>query len=716
MGGGTGSIYAPVFPKHLTRIGFWDDSFFADVQLHRLFTALVLSDGKPVTFQSRVLDWRPDRLLLEHISDDVRLLETRVVLPCHCWVSRLDVVKAVRGPIDVVLWSLQDVDPSGTDAPWQSVTDVDIQRGFLQFKYETAWPTELEPDRAAVEVEMTQSDGQMGTPLPLYITLGADKVLQNRTVQQAQRHDDSPIFETSLLPGRNPQHLQGSGLLADNHEPSLLHLYLTYRVEEKQSIHLCASVGLAPESSIRGLEEALARDSVSDSEKSWRSYFAGVPQFTSSDPFLTNAYWYRWYGLRLNTVSIPNLPIAGSGHTFSPFVTEGVGFFRNFVTYSAQAHLREVVWMHDSTLTTGIFENLSKVQQLDGSFPGHNYSCRPARDFYHADFATSFDLMELLHGPRAGKPVAEALAKYLNYFVLHRQAKDQSGFLVFDQNETGQEYMNRYLFANAQADNWQSFRIVGVEATLYVLRLARLIRSLGLRYRRQDWTELADCVEFETKTKAYDAEESFLRDRLEDGTPSPAHPATGLYALTERAFGHSVDDEKKMIERWIARHGVFRERYGFFAEASSEPTFSSEGVWKGKRLNCPWNGRSWPMANSHILDQLGAASRRHPEYRKLAADSLMGCIRMMFHEADPGRPNSYEHYDPSTGVPALYRGYDDYMHSWIVDLIMRYVVGYDPDTRTFDPLAIEGVDWIECHAITGTDRMRDVRIVNGEVV
>ena len=46
-----------------------------------------------------------------------------------------------------------------------------------------------------------------------------------------------------------------------------------------------------------------------DNENAWRDYFASVPQFSSSDPHLNAAYWYRWYGLRLNTVDIPELPL-----------------------------------------------------------------------------------------------------------------------------------------------------------------------------------------------------------------------------------------------------------------------------------------------------------------------------------------------------------------------------------------------------------------------
>ncbi|MBX3119441.1 MAG: hypothetical protein KF784_10270 [Fimbriimonadaceae bacterium] len=716
LGGGTGSIYAPVFPQWLSTVGFWDESYFADVRLQRLFIGLFFQNGKACRLQSRTVDWRPDRLLLEHASDNLKLLETRLVLPCHSWVSMIEVLKSGSDPVDVALWSLQAYDPTGVGTPWQSITSVEVMGDFLQYRFDTAWPLDFKPDRTAVDQEALSVGGGMGRALPLYMTLGADKPARSRFVQHAQRHFDGPLHETCALLGGELHTFVGGGLLGDDPELGFVHLGLTYSVGEGETIVLGSAAGLSSELSMSNLETALGSDPAQASENSWKAFFGGVPQFESSDPYLTNAYWYRWYGLRLNTVSIPDLPNAESSQSFSPFVTEGVGFFRNFVTYSAQAHLREVAWMHDPALALGIVDNLVRIQRSNGSYPGHNYSCRPSRDFYHADFATGCELLEALHGSVVSPSVAESLARSLMYFVEARWAKNRAGFMVFDQNETGQEYMNRYLFANPNADQWESFRIVGVEATVYVLRLARLVQKLGLQHDRKDWIELADKALSQTRASAYDSDSRYLCDSTEDGLISPARPATGLYGLSENGLGHNADQTQEMIRKWLSEPGLFRRGFGFFAEAATEPTFDSLGSWKGKRLNCPWNGRSWPMANSHIVDELATVARSNPEFCALAGEALMGCIRMMFHEGDPDRPNSYEHYDPLTGQASVYRGYDDYMHSWIVDLILRHAVGYQPDTKSFDPLPLAGVEWIECSGIPDPSGLQSVRIENGRAV
>jgi hypothetical protein len=60
---------------------------------------------------------------------------------------------------------------------------------------------------------------------------------------------------------------------------------------------------------------------------------------------------------------------------------------------------------------------------------------------------------------------------------------------------------------------------------------------------------------------------------------------------------------------------------------------------------------------------------------------------MMFFNGDPGRPNCFEHYNPLTGKGSIYRGIDDYQHSWVVDLLIAYVCGIRPsvDGLVVDP-------------------------------
>ncbi|HVT13658.1 MAG TPA: hypothetical protein VHE55_15440 [Fimbriimonadaceae bacterium] len=726
LGGGNGAIWAPPFPRYPDSFGYWDESYLADVRLQHLFTIIALdSRARPIRFHSEIESWRPDRLILIHCSPNVVIRETRCVLENQSWVSELSLETSPE-ELDLFQWSLQDLRPTGYGTPRASLADCAVTDDTITYRWDTAWPAELEPDRTAIETERIGGKREaMLPPLSVFVELGADRERVSLSVNLAQRHDESPLWETSVLPEK---FLDGKlagdfKLWVGPGEPDgLVHLVQHYKLASGERIQFLASAGLSASAARASFEETRSSRATDISESAWRRYFAGVPQFESSDPWLTSAYWYRWYGLRLNTVDMPDLPIcrgsafqaeSASGFqpeirqdlegpetlglegqaTFSPFVTEGIGFFRNFVTYSAQAHLREVSWMHDPRLATGILENLGKCQRTDGSFPGHNYSCRPSRDFYHADFATGIERLGALHGEGATSGDAcRVMARYADYFLAkracHFSKDDATLFLVFDQNETGQEYMSRYTAVASDADQWTEFRVCGVDASTYMLNL---FTWLGEPYDDAARHVIRGLIRL-----AWSSESSFFHDVLRDEARTGAHPATGMYPMGSPAMQEL--DLAGLASSWLLNADRFFLPKGFPADSFDDPTFSELGEWKGKRLNCPWNGRSWPMVNSHLVDALAAFARSSGRLKEEAGAAFMKAIKLMFHDGDPSRPNSYEHYNPITGMPALYRGYDDYMHSWIVDLIMRHAVGVQPGCDEVDPLPLD-VEWIECRDI-----------------
>lgn len=683
LGGGKGALYAPPFPRFLGAPGFWDESYFVDVRLERLFTVLFLeSSGRPIRFHSQLEDWRPDRLLMRHEGDAVVLRETRCVTEGQAWVSTFEKLSGGE-KLAAVIWSLLEERPAGFGTPWQSFEF----RGadpYLHGVFSTAWPREIEPDRTAVEAENLAAGSEMLPPLELHLAWGTGRPREGWNSRLAQRHDISPLYETSMLPelmslpGLGRSHMIGQG-------EGFRHLYELHSWPDSAPFAVAASAGSSFEEAEFQLRQALMPDVPGLSERNWRDYFDSVPRLESSDPWLTAAYWYRWYGLRLNTVDVPGLPMRTESGLVdaAPYVTEGVGFFRNFVTYSAQAHLREAAWMHDPRLAEGIATNLAAVQRSDGSFPGHNYSARPPRDFYHADFSAGLRTLEECHGRRPAPKVRQALERYAEYLSTVRRF-DSAGpspmVWVKDQNETGQEYMSRYLVANENADDWGEIRLGGVDATAYLILLREFLGEDASDYR--------SALE---RTRV----DGFFADVLEDGRLSDARPATGLYPYLLAGAGVG-------IEAWLTDPERFDLPFGLPATSRQDPTFSASAEWRGRRTNCPWNGRSWPMVNSHLVDAFSNVARSgDPGLRMAAGKTLAKSIRLLFHDGDPLRPCCFEHFNPETGAPALYRGYDDYMHSWVVDLILRHAVGILPEAGgawRVDPLPMD-IDWIECAAI-----------------
>jgi hypothetical protein len=282
--------------------------------------------------------------------------------------------------------------------------------------------------------------------------------------------------------------------------------------------------------------------------------------------------------------------------------------------------------------------------------------------------------------------------------------------------------MSRYQFASEDADKWGTFVVGGVDATTYaVLMFDFLARKVGGRSTGRvdmDWEGEAQQTVGDMLDELFDAENGFFCD-LSRGNLSPARPATGFYPflLAGQADWKAQSpyyDLRRAIDRWLFNPYEFWLPKGFPATALSDPTFSADAEWKDKRLNCPWNGRTWPMVNSHLVDAIANVARMAKDLRAKAGEALMKAVTLMFHDGDPTQPNSYEHYDPFTGTPSLYRGYDDYMHSWIVDLILRHAVGVRPGEDEVDPLPL-GVEWIECTDIPHPRGRMSVRIERNKV-
>lgn len=99
------------------------------------------------------------------------------------------------------------------------------------------------------------------------------------------------------------------------------------------------------------------------------------------------------------------------------------------------------------------------------------------------------------------------------------------------------------------------------------------------------------------------------------------------------------------------------------------------------------------MTNSHIIEVLGICSRRFKDslLREKTVELIRKFVRMMFFEGDPKRPNCFEHYNPFNGKPSVYRGVDDYQHSWVIDLLFKYLAGIDisEDGIDFDPFPFD---------------------------
>ena len=83
---------------------------------------------------------------------------------------------------------------------------------------------------------------------------------------------------------------------------------------------------------------------------------------------------------------------------------------------------------------------------------------------------------------------------------------------------------------------------------------------------------------------------------------------------------------------------------------------------------------------------------------------------------DLDRPNCYEHYNPFTGAASVYRGIDDYQHSWVADLIIQYACGVRVHEHeiVIDPIPMD-LDYFELRGVRVGDIDLSVRLDGGFV-
>jgi glycogen debranching enzyme len=337
--------------------------------------------------------------------------------------------------------------------------------------------------------------------------------------------------------------------------------------------------------------------------------------------------------------------------------------------------------MADPSLARGSILNFTRNQQPDGSFPA--YVCAfwvGPREFYHADWGTAVLAVHALHPDREFlAEVYGSLARYAEYFDRVRDPDGTGLYDVINQDETGQEYAPRYLFADTGADQSSAIRLKGVDATVYLYKLkralARMSEELGTGEERRWEDEAARTREAVPRHMWSGSSGLFVDARVPDLARSPHRSAVGFYPLATDIVD---DDQQRRLIATLLDPAGFGTPWPVPSAAVSDPLFSPHAEWKGMRMRRPWNGRVWPMTNSHVCDAVAAAADRDPSLRPVAANLIRRFVELLFWDHDPARPDCFEHYNPFTGEPCAYRGIDDYQHSWVVDLILKYVAGVRP--------------------------------------
>jgi hypothetical protein len=682
LGGGNRLLWAPTFPLYLDSPGFWDEAHYYNLELQPAFTWTLLDEeGSEVKLVGERREWNPAYITQEYRvahtngKDVLRIRERKSLLPNDVLTCVLSVTNSSKKKqrLHLVAWSVQEHWPSKHTT---SVEEVEHRNARI------SWTRMLRPS--------------VGPRVEIAISFGISPKATSYSINLSERTPLRPSWShTPWLDKFQRGHLSNETKLSGATNEGLVYLALhrDMVIPPSKDAEVTIAFACSPikEETASNLTAVLRRPDPTDlSRMSWDDHFASVPYFECSDPYLTNYYWYRWYGLKLNT------QFGTEGNYKRPFVGEGIGYFRAPISYSAPCHVLENRWMHDAELAEGSLLLFIDNQREDGGFRGYidaNYYRQEM--FYHANWGNALLQLQMIHPSiEYLESVYEGLKKYVGYFDRERDEEVSGLYDIDNHYETGQEYMHRYLAVESQADqeHWgEIFRLKGVDVTVYVYELKRSLAVAAERLGKSDEAELwrieADKIKTAVREGMWDpAEEMFFDVDPRTGRRTMVKSATCFYPyFTDIAQREHLPG----LKRHLLNPKEFWTPFPVPSSSADDQFFSAHPEWKGKRMNCPWNGRVWPMTNSHIAEALATTAIVFGDkrLRKQTVNFIRKFIQMMFFDRDPGFPNCFEHYSPLTGSPSVYRGIDDYQHSWVNDLILKYVCGIRPSefSVTIDP-------------------------------
>jgi hypothetical protein len=692
LGGGEALVWAPTFPQHLEALGFWDEAHLMNLPVEHPFAVTVLDESHhQIRFELESRRWLPSHLTQRYVAaDGLILVERKACIPGDVLVSEVTIENVADRDreLHLIQWTCRRTDPE-RGSRW--VADAHRHGQSLivdEGVCPSIWVFKL-------------------TPSEFHLAWGADIPVVSGDVRLSAFNSDLPRWELSPFDEQMTMYgrLAGAERIGKQSEPGALYAASHYvvRVPARQRavVNFCLSVGKDRDKVLRNLDSALERGSfVLRSVESWQEFFSSVPRFECSDPYLETAYWYRWYGLRLNML------LSADFLAKRPAVFEGIGGFRNLITYSAQCHMRECRWMRSPLVAQGTLLNFVEHQNENGSFPANVWAADMRTDgLFIANWGRAVLAVDRVHpDDKFLADVYPALCRYADFFIRERDHDHSSLYDVTWQGETGQEYMPRYLAVDEKADEWGPFLLKGVDATVYMYETLQALGVTAERLGKPDeaalWHERARKTGRAILERMWDsADEMFFDVDPRSGKPTGCKHADCFYPFVTDLIGQ---EHLGAIHRHLLNPDEFWTPYPVPSTSVDDPLFSAEPNWKGVRHSCPWNGRMWPMTSSHVAEALAeTALRVDSSLKTVAAELIRRYIRTLFYEGDPKRPNCFEHYNPFTGKPSQFRGIDDYQHSWIVDLIVQYVAGVQPQPDGIlrvEPLPFD-LDWFRIEGV-----------------
>ncbi|MBL9076400.1 MAG: hypothetical protein JNL08_02785 [Planctomycetes bacterium] len=658
LAGGGYCLYAPRFPRFADRPGFADEASIGNALLPSVFF-LSLVEGK----RELRLHWRSSveegGRLLSTFDDGagIKLVERRFVTQDDRFVSEIELTNGskVDRELTIVLWTTTD--PEGE-------------------------PVSLEGDSFRIRRALKTGDG-VEVPADIHYSNPDSKgarCLQGFFAEGGSDlpdFEETPWFELEGMPtprAKRPME-KPSPIVAGSRVYCGLFRPIPLKVGAKAEHRLEANVVFKG----KGVNFRARRPDPKD-ENGWHTFWEKVPRFACDNKELERVVRHRFELLHL--LRQPH----GAGLFTSPAVCEGNGPFHQPSSFSTPSIMREARWLQDPTLARGCLKAFFDNILHNGQVPGRLYMAGTnANDFYHADWGGGFESLDAIHPDKATKKaVLMAMQRYVKWLANNRDPEGSGLTDIVNHFEAGQEFSRRYMVIDGKADRaiefTEQFRLKGIDASVFRYRMVKWLHKVAEEIQEKAMANRfaaeAEVILDTIRKKMWDEKAGLFMDLDPDNRrKTNVKAAVGFYPLaTDIPNPKQVD---RMLETLHDRN-EFWTRFPVPSIAVSDTTYDATGKWKGTRKGCPWNGRVWPVVNSHILEGLTHwAERGHKKAQKLATELLHKTIEMLSGKAEGSDlANSLEHYNPDTGVGSRYRGVDHYLGAFVLDNVFRIACGF----------------------------------------
>ena len=658
IGGGGYCIYAPRFPVHQYVPGFVDEVLIFNAQVRPLFVLSVLENGIPVTLDCVGTKLKEGCAILDFTDGKgLKITETRLVTTDDRFVSNLAIHNETKldRELTVVQWTWTD--PEGEAASLEG-DSFRVKRQYTSHDFPPV-PT---------EIVWSSPDSKGARCLQAFFAEGGS---------DRPDYEETPWFDMGTLPTPRAKAImtKPSPILPGAKVYLGLFRPVPLKAGGKAEHRFEANVIFKA----KGINYRPRRPDPKD-ENGWHAFHERVPRFTSEWKPLERVVRHRFEMLHL--LRVPG----GVGHMTAPNVCEGTGLFHEPIAFSAPAIMREARWFGDASLGRGILRCFFDNVKQNGMVPGRIYlTSLSGTDFYHADWGGGFEALDAVHPDKATKrAVLMNMQRYVKWLGNNRDPEGSGLTDICNHFEAGQEFSRRYTIIDDKADRQENFdeqfRLKGIDASVFRYRMVKFLAAV------------ADEMQEKSMANRFIAEKEIVHDKIrkkmwddKGGIFMDIDPKTGRRTGVKAAVGFypMVTDipTPAMVDAMLATlsdRKEFWSKYPVPSLAMSDPFFNADGHWKGTRRTCPWNGRVWPMINSHVIEGLvHVAERGNKKAQKLVGDLMKKTIQMLSGELEGHEdPRTFEHYGPLNGLPSRYRGIDQYLHSFVLDNAMRVACGF----------------------------------------